>query len=363
MIRSMTLLIPALVLAQDSETHTVSFELKANVILVTGSINGHPGHVFIFDTGAEKCCVTPKAAAASSVAPGGPGGMATPDLSLGGAVAKGVEAAVMDPPQAQPLRTAYGVDYSGIIGYPYISRFVTTLDYKNQRITFVAADKAKRLEAGAGRLAAFKLVRSLILFEDVKVNGKGGLTFLFDSGASETVVLPDAARALGLKGEPTTSSVGPIEKTKLPSLEVGGAKVEGLEVAIYDPPQAQPLKAANGGKLDGLLGKSFFERHLVTIDYRTSQVLFSPHGSAPASAERPAPQGLKVSPVEGGLRVDAVETNSAAERAGLEVGDVIEKVKGRPVRTREDFYAQLKPGVATPVTVLREGKRKVLKLR
>jgi len=360
------MLIPILALAQDPEVHTVSFELKANVILVTGSINGHPGHVFIFDTGAEKCCVTPKAAAASGVAAGGAGGLATPDLTLGGATAKGVEAAVMDPPQAQPLRTAYGVDYSGIIGYPYISRFVTTLDYKNQRITFVAADKAKKVEAGAGQLASFKLVRSLILFEDVKVNGQGGLTFLFDSGASETVVLPEAARALGLKGEPTTSSVGPIEKTKLPSLEVGGAKVEGLEVAIYDPPQARPLKAANGGKLDGLLGKSFFEKNLVTIDYRSSQVLFSPHGPAPASAERaasPPAQGLKVTPVEGGLRVDAVESGGAAAKAGLEVGDLIEKVKGRPVRTQEDLFAHLKPGVTVPVTVLRDGKRKILKLK
>jgi hypothetical protein len=358
----LTLLIP-LLLAQDIEE--VSFELKANVILVTGSINGRPGHIFIFDTGAEKCCITPRAAAACGVTPGA-GGLATPDIALGRAEAKGVEAAVMDPPQAQPLRTAYGVDYSGIIGFPYISRFVATFDYKNHKLHLAPVDKTPKLAAvgAADRLVAFKLVRSLILFEDVKVNGRGGHTFLFDSGASESIVLPDAARAIGLKGEPTQSSAGPIEKTTLETLEVGGARLEKLGVAIYDPPQARPLRAANGGKLDGLLGHSFFEKFLVTVDYRSREVLFTPHGAARGRRAPAAPAaGLTLAEAEGGVRVEAVEPGSAADKAGLEAGDVIEKAKGKPVARPEDLLALIKPGATLPLTVLRDGRKKSIRLR
>lgn len=361
----LALLIPLFLALPDGEE--VAFELKANVILVTGSINGKPGHIFIFDTGAEKCCITPPAAAACGVSPGA-GGLATPDIALGRAEAKGVETAVMDPPQAQPLRTAYGVNYSGIIGYPYLSRFVTTFDYKNRRLRLTPADKAPKLAAlgAADRLVPFKLVRSLILFEDVKVNGRGGHTFLFDSGASESVVLPDAARALGLRGEPTQSSAGPIEKATLDTLEVGGARLEKLSVAIYDPPQARPLRAANGGKLDGLLGHSFFEKFLVTVDYRTHEVLFTPHGAAAgAAARRPASPaaGLTVSAVEGGLRVDAVEPGSAADKAGLEPGDVIEKAKGKPMIRPEDLHALIKPGVTLALTVSRDGRKRSVRIR
>lgn len=265
--------------AQDKgkvESYDVKFEFKANIILVTGSINGKEGHIFVFDTGAEKNIITPQAAQACGVSMG-QGGLGTPELGLGGGKVPNCESAIMDPPQLHPLRQ-YGVNYSGVIGYPFLASFVTRFDYRNQKLTLTPASKAPKLEkTGKSTLAPFKFVRSLCLLENIKVNGKGPYTFLLDSGASETVVMPDAARELGLQGKMVPSqTVGQVEQVKLDALSCGDAEVKGIEICVYDPPQARPLKAANGGKLDGLLGRSFFDKFLLTVDYRTNQILLEP---------------------------------------------------------------------------------------
>lgn len=273
-----------LTFAQDKSvpSYTVPFEFKANVIILKASINGKDGRTFVFDTGAEKNMITPKAAQECGVT-----GSAA-DLSLNGALVKNCESVVTDMPQLQPLRQ-YGVDYSGVIGYPFLANFVITFDYKKQQLTLVPAAKAPKLEkTGSIPLIDFKIVRSLIVLECVKVNGKGPYTFLLDSGASETIVMPDAARDLGLKGQMVPSeTVGQVEKVKLDVLSVGEAQVRGLDICVYDPPQARPLKAANGGKLDGLLGRSFFDKFLLTVDYRSKQIKLQPIDSKPENKIKP----------------------------------------------------------------------------
>jgi hypothetical protein len=298
--RLVALLLASLALAsyaQDKgkvESFEVPFEFKANIILVKGSINGNDGHIFVFDTGAEKNIITPTAAQQCGVQMGG-GGLGTPELGVGGAKAQNCESAIMDPPQLHPLRQ-YGVNYSGVIGYPFIANFVTRFDYKNQKLLFTPASKAPKSEKPAkGWICDFKFVRSLCLLENIKVNGKGPYTFLLDSGASETVVMPDTARELGLKGQMVPSqTVGQVEQVKLDSMACGDAEVKGMEICVYDPPQARPLKAANGGKLDGLLGRSFFDKFLLTVDYRTKQIVLEPidgGGSTPPKKQTPKKKG------------------------------------------------------------------------
>ncbi len=286
LVLALPLIIAAQVLAQDkaAQSYTVPFEFKANVILLKGTVNGKPDRIFVFDTGAEKNLLIPSAAQECGVS----GNSA--DIDLYGAVAKGTEVVVTDLPQLQPLRQ-YGVNYSGVIGYPFLAKFITTFDYKNQKLIMVPADKAPKFEKkDKNWILDFKLVRSVILLENIKVNGKGPYTFLLDSGASETVVMPDAARAIGLQGQMVPSqTVGQVEQCKGQTIAAGDAEVRGIDVCVYDPPQARPLKAANGGKLDGLLGRSFFDRFLLTIDYRNSQIKLESFDAKPEPAKKKEP--------------------------------------------------------------------------
>lgn len=63
-----------------------------------------------------------------------------------------------------------------------------------------------------------------------------------------------------------------------------------------------------------------------------------------------------------GLLVRSVEANSAAEHAGLKAGDVVLKVNGTPVATRNDWLRALHEGKSRPVSViiLREKKEQTL---
>lgn len=72
---------------------------------------------------------------------------------------------------------------------------------------------------------------------------------------------------------------------------------------------------------------------------------------------------------EGGIQVSTVSPDSAAERAGIQVGDVIIRFDGkafhRPVsralRQLREWLAEVKPGREVEVVVIRGGERKVLK--
>jgi len=66
-----------------------------------------------------------------------------------------------------------------------------------------------------------------------------------------------------------------------------------------------------------------------------------------------------------GMRLDGVTAGRAAEKAGLKEGDVITAIDGVPVRSLNGYMAALvgkKRGTALEVTVLRGGKKTVLKV-
>lgn len=79
---------------------------------------------------------------------------------------------------------------------------------------------------------------------------------------------------------------------------------------------------------------------------------------------------LKLEGSQGGLRVDAVQAGSAAERAGVKVGDVVLSLSGTPLprgRTRDELRRVLaekvRPGKEVDLIVLRGGERVTLKAK
>lgn len=66
-----------------------------------------------------------------------------------------------------------------------------------------------------------------------------------------------------------------------------------------------------------------------------------------------------------GMRVEGVTAGGPAEKGGLKAGDVITDIDGVPVRSVQGYMAALggkKPGVPLEVTVMREGKKVMLKV-
>jgi len=111
----------------------------------------------------------------------------------------------------------------------------------------------------------------------VVVNGSRPAWFIFDTGASITVLTPSLARQLGLDvprdAQRTTAQVAGGQQVQVPllrvaSIAVGGARVDNHEVAIYDIRRSINT-GATPTSADGLLGFDFLGRFTTTLNPRT----------------------------------------------------------------------------------------------
>lgn len=83
-------------------------------------------------------------------------------------------------------------------------------------------------------------------------------------------------------------------------------------------------------------------------------------GIGTRQVEVPGPLAAKIGGQTSGLLIMSVEPGSAADSAGLVIGDILVAVNGTAVGTAEDLQAQLgaeRVGVATPLLLLRGGER------
>jgi predicted aspartyl protease len=109
----------------------------------------------------------------------------------------------------------------------------------------------------------------------VSINGHGPYRFLLDTGASSTVL--SAAVAENLRMRPRRRALlstagGKVDITVrlVQTLNVGGAKLEGIEIAVGD---LDLMKKLN---VDGLLGGDYLRMFRVDIDYDGKNIKIAP---------------------------------------------------------------------------------------
>jgi hypothetical protein len=109
---------------------------------------------------------------------------------------------------------------------------------------------------------------------DAKLNGRGSVRLLLDTGADRTLISPKALSGagvsmLGAVSGPILGVTGQAEAqgVALDSLEIQDARVTRMPVIAYD---------MNRPGFDGLLGRDFLERFHVTIDSAAGTVTIRP---------------------------------------------------------------------------------------
>jgi predicted aspartyl protease len=139
----------------------------------------------------------------------------------------------------------------------------------------------------------FELERGVVLVKG-EVNGRGPpMTFILDTGATETVLTPPAAEKLGLERRPAGDGQ---EIARVRALTVGGVAASNLTVFVFDPPQAVPLRLDHGINYSGLLGYSFLVGFVTTLDYPRKVARFELHG--PPWEAAPPGEGVARAPFE-----------------------------------------------------------------
>lgn len=194
---------------------------------------------------------------------------------------------------------------------------------------------------------------------------------LFDTGHSGTVVLfervaqdPRVWRAMvpGTvrrgRGSHGVSAAGLGPETDLLRFEIEGLRLGETRL--------ERRRGTIRGAPPSLIGLGILRTHAVTLDYSEARLLLHPR-SSPEPAPTPPGYGLMASAE--GVKVVQLFTDSAAQRAGLRLGDQVVKIGDRELPLADATCATNRWLIeASPtqsagrITVLRKGKRRTIDL-
>lgn len=267
--------------AATVEPVEIPIEIAGQVILVKTTVNGRGPFTFILDTGATETVVTPPTARRVGIAgaaeAGAVGHGTAKVVAVGDVAVSDLPVLVVDPPQALSLRLDKGINYGGILGYTFLSPQITTIDYRRLTVSFVPAASASAWKSPPAPVTeAIEIpfvIREHLIHVTGFVNGRGPLTFLFDTGSAEVLLLPKARDALGLAAsDPRADGV---RFTTLQRVKLGGAEVLNVPAIVQRPPQEA---VALGLTYDGILGYPFLSHFRVTINYNARLITLVPQG-------------------------------------------------------------------------------------
>lgn len=354
------------------------FEYRSRHIYLSARIAGRDGELyFLIDSGASMTVIDSVVAAemelpfGGTIPGAGAGGMAdfhmtrVPGLSIGG-IELSEQTAITFPISAL-LRRFEEVEIGGVLGYDFLSRFVTRIDFEHSTITFFEPDSFSPREGV--RMIDAPLVHNIFTLSASLDTTKA--TFYLDTGANSSLLhagfaartgiasgrrmLPMAIRGAG--GDETASLC------RFDSLGMGGFTIAGPVLAI-----TQSMKGIGVlENVDGIVGNDILERFTVTLDYGKQRVFLEENASL-GKVFYPDRSGLQLARKEdGSVVVVSAIPDSPAARAGFRPGDVIEEIDGTKQGRFESIRSimalfEAKEGTKYAIVISRGGKSMRLSL-
>jgi hypothetical protein len=362
--------------AEGTSAEDIPFQYIGDHLFVEVTVNCDK-HLWVLDTGAGATVIDSAYAAGIGLAPAG-------DLKAMGA-GKTVAAAFVSLPgfsvagiefgeqkvvsiNIDQLFKRAGLKVAGILGYDFLSRFVTKVDYANRKISFYHPDSFKYTGSGT---AVDAPLRENIFALPMEVDGKYGGMWGLDLGASGTSFHYSYAEKNGIldrKGlEAPAGGAGGyfmMRASKYDSALLAGFTLGEQVISV-------PLEksGAFGAREEtGNLGNDILRHFVIYLDYANQRVIFEKG----ADFDKDFPEGKSglgmVVADDGTYQVFFVVEGTPAARAGLMQGDVVRKINGIPatsfaslVAIQELFKAD--EGTVYTLEISREGRTRQVKMR
>jgi len=231
--------------------------------------------------------------------------------------------------------TEVGQRFVSIIGQDFLSSHAYEINYDNN-VMRVDQDVKKRVGEGEWKAVPFRAtsIPSFWISVDIYVNGTK-LPFILDTGASNSDIIPTCANHLGLdttEGNSLQQGVSEnheIENSEPLSITVGDHTFDNMVMSISaeNDPNTKTLQMTGAC---GVLGLDILHQFNVIYDPYTFNLYFQKRDNTPS-----APQfSLGILPSrdasDGKMLAKAVGSKSAAEKAGVRVGDKIISINGIP---------------------------------
>jgi predicted aspartyl protease len=336
-----------------AEGATLPTHRCSNAFLVEATINGRGPYTLLIDTGAGVTALSPAVAEQLSEGKGWTFARVTgatgktvsvssrihiDTLEAGGMRLGDFDALVMD---TDGFEVIMGGKFDGILGYPSFRNATLILDYPHQEVRVSSRPFVAEAAAGASVLP--------ITGRDVpRIGFKLGERYvgaILDSGSGGELALAPGSADIVFETKPVPAGS---------TLALGGHQVRMLGRAAADIEFAgvtlrRPLIETDAAL--NLLGAEVMRNFRVTIDAREGVVEFFRESREPIEFPPLYGVGLGAAPIEGKLVITDVFAGSAAERAGILVGDELLEADGRSITSiiceRSRLFEHTGPAVLT----------------
>lgn len=344
--------VPAAQKATDSIPIVIPFEFVTRHIMIKVRINNSDPLWFIFDTG-DKVAIVDLGRAKSlglnlqgEVNVGGAGagtvkGAMVRDASLNVVGVEGNPQPVVMAIPLDLLEPRFGHDIDGIIGADFIKQYVVEIDYPARVLRL--HDKNKFAYSGPGEIIPISFIHGGYPVAEAQITVadrppiKGRFVLDVGSGASlalhrpfaEQLSLPAASqktiRAMGSGGVggKVTGRSGRIAELKIGKFQIDNP------LTLFSEDKGGALASS---EIQGNIGAMILSKFNVMLDYGRSRIILEPNASF-KDLISPVSNGLKII-ADGAdyksFRIEEVLENSPAMEAGLQSGDLIMTVDGRP---------------------------------
>nr|MBN2277476.1 aspartyl protease family protein [candidate division Zixibacteria bacterium] len=354
----------------------IPFEYIENHIYLMVNINGRE-RIWILDTGAQMSVISSRYAREIGVdlegSMKGSGAGNTVDFSFATLPSYRLGDIEFEPQQVAALDLGeifdhFDIDVVGILGYDFLSRFITRVDYAGEMLTFYDPDHFEY--DGPGVILDAPL-HGNDFHIPITVDGRYDGDWNVDLGASTISFHYPYAREHNLQEGRGVDRVG---------LGAGGefrertVQFEYLELAgfrilkpLIDIPMNEMEGAFRSGEMTGNLGNSIMRNFILYLDYKNQKMIVE-RGKDFGREFPEDKSGLQIWRENGRPVVHFISPGTPGQKAEFQVGDIILSVNKLKVEYLKNLQAlhdlfKAAEGTEYNVGIMRDGKERELKIR
>jgi hypothetical protein len=255
------------------------------------------------------------------------------------------------------LHDLMGLEVAGILGYDFLSRVVTRIDYANERITFYNPDSF--VYEGPGVVLDIPLSQSASFNLPLVIDGTYEGLWHLDLGAGGMSFHYPYAASHGLLDRPGCDWIGfgagggmKERKVRFDSVEIAGFAVENV---LIDVPRQKVEGAFGDAYLTGNIGNDLLRNFVLYLDYKRERVILEKGVDFGGKFPRDN-SGLQAKyDSTGAITIFFVAPGTPAAEAGLKTGDVVQSINNIPVERLDGILAFRELLKSPPGTVLELG--------